>query len=215
MDMELTNNIIYANNLDTARFARMFNTTAQSYKFYWLEAILNLLASHEGDIVFEEIVDEMICEAWHTVTHFHLHLGPLINGNAENFLEHAINTLNVVVNITNRPSRDELLAAIREADAQIRADKLSLVNLVPYRLLYPFLNVQGMEEGFEYLKNNSRTRLIAYLEKIQGSEKFLYTFVDGVGLNKKIRMNPVNVNIFLYKKWNIFLYNLSRYASAF
>jgi len=37
---------------------------------------------------------EMICEAWHTVTHYHLRLGPTVNGNAENFLEHAINTLN-------------------------------------------------------------------------------------------------------------------------
>ena len=42
----------------------------------------------------EDVIDEMICEAWHTVTHYHLRLGPTVNGNAENFLEHAINTLN-------------------------------------------------------------------------------------------------------------------------
>lgn len=36
---------------------------------------------------------EMICEAWHTVTHYHLRLSPTVNGNAENFLEHAIKYL--------------------------------------------------------------------------------------------------------------------------
>lgn len=34
--------IVYENNLDTHTFARIFNNTSQSYKFYWFEAILNL-----------------------------------------------------------------------------------------------------------------------------------------------------------------------------
>ena len=94
MDQELCLEIVYENNLDTNKFARMFNNRAQSYKFYWFEAILNLTIASEEDLTFEEIIDEMICEAWHTVTHYHLRLGPTVNGNAENFLEHAINTLN-------------------------------------------------------------------------------------------------------------------------
>ena len=89
MDQELRLEIIYENNLDTDKFARMFNNKAQSYKFYWFEAILNLSVASEEDLTFEEIIDEMICEAWHTVTHYHLRLGPTVNGNAENFLEHA------------------------------------------------------------------------------------------------------------------------------
>ncbi len=97
MDQELHLEIVYENNLDTDKFARMFNNKAQSYKFYWFEAILNLLKTEERDFTFDEVIDEMICEAWHTVTHYHLRLGPTVNGNAENFLEHAINTLNSTV----------------------------------------------------------------------------------------------------------------------
>lgn len=63
--------ISYENHLDTDKFARMFNNKAQSYKFYWFEAILNLSVASEEDLAFEEIIDEMICEAWHTVTHYH------------------------------------------------------------------------------------------------------------------------------------------------
>ena len=94
MNRELHLKVVYENNLDTDKFARMFNNKAQSYKFYWFEAILNLTKISEKDLTFEEIIDEMICEAWHTVTYYHLRLGPKVNGNAENFLEHAINTLN-------------------------------------------------------------------------------------------------------------------------
>lgn len=85
MEQELSFEIVYENNLDTDKFARMFNNKAQSYKFYWFEAILNLSTVSEDDLTFEEIIDEMICEAWHTVTHYHLRLGPTVNGNAENF----------------------------------------------------------------------------------------------------------------------------------
>ena len=42
MDQKLHFEIVYENNLDTDKFARMFNNKAQSYKFYWFEAILPL-----------------------------------------------------------------------------------------------------------------------------------------------------------------------------
>ena len=60
MDQELHLEIVYENHLDTDKFARMFNTTSQSYKFYWFEAILNLSVASEEDLTFEEIIDEMI-----------------------------------------------------------------------------------------------------------------------------------------------------------
>ena len=41
MSPEMNMGIVYENNLDTDKFARMFNNKAQSYKFYWFEAILN------------------------------------------------------------------------------------------------------------------------------------------------------------------------------
>lgn len=61
MGSELHLEIVYENNLDTDKFARMFNNKAQSYKFYWFEAILNLTKDTEEDLTFEEIIDEMIC----------------------------------------------------------------------------------------------------------------------------------------------------------
>ena len=47
--------IVYENNLDMQKFARMFNNTSQSYKFYWFEAILNLTKETDEDLSFEKI----------------------------------------------------------------------------------------------------------------------------------------------------------------
>lgn len=190
MDHELHLEIIYENKLDNDKFARMFNNKAQSYKFYWFEAILNLTKTEDRDLTFEEIIDEMICEAWHTVTHYHLRLGPTVNGNAENFLEHAINVLNsAVTDLSQNPSKEELKAAIKSYDKELKRDKTRLTDYVPYKLLYPFFDVEGMEEGLSYIKNDKHSRLIAYMAKLSGDENLFYTILDGVGLQKKIRVN--------------------------
>ncbi len=191
MEQELSFEIVYENNLDTDKFARMFNNKAQSYKFYWFEAILNLSTVSEDDLTFEEIIDEMICEAWHTVTHYHLRLGPTVNGNAENFLEHAINTLNITaVGLPQNPSKEELKQAVCECEKELKRDKYRLTDYVPYKLLYPFFDVEGMEEGLSYLKKDQRTRLIAYMAKLSGDGNLFYTILDGIGLQKKVRINP-------------------------
>lgn len=203
MSPELDLDIIYENKLDTGKFSRMFNNKAQSYKFYWFEAILNLTINIEKDLTFEEIIDEMICEAWHTVTHYHLRLGPTINGNAENFLEHAINTLNSSVTwLSQNPSREELIAAIKSCNKELKRDKTRLTDYVPYKLLFPYFDTEGMEEGLDYLKNDKHKRLIAYMEKLSGNESVLYIILDGVGLQKRIRINP-HWRQFLIKNYSV------------
>ena len=92
MDLVLHTDASYRNDLDTGKFARMLDDPSQCYKFYWLEAILNLLPTEEGDISFEKIIDEMICDAWYSVTRYKLHLGPTIRGKCENAMERRLNS---------------------------------------------------------------------------------------------------------------------------
>ena len=61
---------------------------------------------------------------------------------------------------------------------------------MPYKLLYPFFDKEGMEEGLSYIKNDKHSHLIAYMAQLSGDENLLYTILDGVGLQKKIRINP-------------------------
>ena len=119
-----------------------------------------------------------------------MRLGPTVNGNTENFLEHAINTLNhFSKELSQNPSKEELKAAIRDCKNELKKDKTRLADYVPYKLLYPFFDTEEMEEGLSYIKNDKHRRLIAYMGKLTGNENILYTIIDGVGLQKRIRLN--------------------------
>ena len=53
-----------------------------------------------------------------------MRLGPTGNGNAENFLEHAINTLNhFSKDLSQNPSKEELKVAIRDCKNELKKDK--------------------------------------------------------------------------------------------
>ena len=121
MDLVLHTDASYRNDLDTGRFARMLDDPSQCYKFYWLEAILNLMPTEEGDISFEKIIDEMICDAWYSVTRYKLHLGPTIRGKCENALERAINVINQDDQMSYASSKDEIMHGIEQHQAEIRA----------------------------------------------------------------------------------------------
>lgn len=185
MESGLSLEIIYQNNLDTDKFAKMLDNKSQSYKFYWLEAILSLMVETEEDLSFDQIIDEMICGAWYTVTHYHLRLGPTVNGNSENFLEHAINLLNAQEGekFTQNPTKEKLLLAIKRNEELLKRDKYRLTDYVPYKLLYPFLD----EEGLEYLRNDQRGRFIEYINGVM--DPLFYKIVAGRGLQKKIRID--------------------------
>ena len=94
MELVLHTDGICSSELDISKFAQMLDDSSQCYKYYWLEAILNLMSTNDGDLSFEQIIDEMICDAWYSVTRYKLHLGPTIRGKSENFIEHAINVIN-------------------------------------------------------------------------------------------------------------------------
>ena len=61
-----------------------------------------------------------------------MRLGPTVNGNAENFLEHAINTLNhFSKDLSKNPSKEELKVAIRDCKNELKKDKIRLTDYVP------------------------------------------------------------------------------------
>lgn len=140
MELELHSDLIYKNNLDTDKFARMLNVPSQCYKFYWLEAIINLITITDEDLSFDQIINEMIWEAWHSVTRYHLHLGPTIRGKSENFLEHAIGIVEKDPLLKQPASKNDVMEAIARNDSELRLDKNSLTIYVPYRLLSSFLD---------------------------------------------------------------------------
>ena len=67
----------YSNTLDMEGFSRMMKDPSYCYKFYWLEAIVQVVSRGVTETTFDEIINEMICNAWYSVREFHVHLSGL------------------------------------------------------------------------------------------------------------------------------------------
>ena len=185
MEFDLHSDLIYESHLATDRFARMLDDPSQCYKFYWLGAIISLAATTDNDLSFDQIINEMICDAWYSVTKYHLHLGPTIKGKSENFLEHAIKALEEKAELSPSATKVDILDAIEKNEASIKNDKMSLTIYVSYRLLSSFFDVVG---GGDRIWDQHQ-RMIAYIEAINKDTPLLYTIIDGKGLQKRIRLN--------------------------
>ena len=53
----------YYNTLDIEGFSRMMKDPSYCYKFYWLEAIVQLIAEDKKEATYNEIINEMIANA--------------------------------------------------------------------------------------------------------------------------------------------------------
>ena len=180
----------YQKNLDLRAFSQLLKDNAQGYKYYWLEAILELSGTRDDDLSFDEIFDLMIFNAWYSVTYYHLRLGPTVNGKAVNYLEHAVKCLNKQhPELTQGAiSDDRIKQAITNSKDILKTDKLGLCHYVPHRLLSPFFKTAGLEEGLGYISSDSCGKLIDYMVGLD-NRMFLYSIIDGRSFSKKIRMS--------------------------
>ena len=190
MDSRKLSSVLYSNELDVKKFENLLSNNDQGYKFFWLEAILKLISQNKDVFTFEDVIDEMIIGVWRMVTHYHLRLGHTVNGNAENFLEHAIRVLYECTKdeLGNKsPSRERLYSSIKKHNDALLADKLHLTDYVPYRIIKPFVD----KEGKEYIDRKSYGRFIAYLNAFSKiNNDFFYDIIEGdVPLSRIIRLN--------------------------
>ena len=167
----LTINGKYYNTLDIESFSLMMKDPSYCYKFYWLEAIVQLISEGVSETTFDAIIDEMICNAWYSVREFHIHLsGMQADGQVRDGLERAVLLL------------AELSNAIRENNAALKAYKEQLTNMVPYRALAGFFHKSN-----ECVDWGSVRRLTAYIEKINRDTVLLpYTLGEESKLKKKV-----------------------------
>lgn len=179
----------YYNTLDIEGFSRMMKDPSFSYKFYWLEAIVQLIAEDKTQATYEEIIDEMIINAWYSVLEFHLHLSGLFgDGVIKDNLEKAVLRLFKLSNLPNNANKVQIKNKLKEyaEDKELRVYKMELTKNVPYKALSGFAN-----RGTEKIDlNSSAGRMMAYYNKLSQSEILLpYVFNGENGLNRTIIFN--------------------------
>lgn len=177
----------YYNQLDIEAFSHMMKDPSYCYKFYWLEAIVQLISEGVTETTFDAVIDEMICNAWYSVREFHIHLsGMQLDGQVRDGLERAVIRLSVLSSLPANASKVEIKNAIKEHNAELKAAKEQLTNMVPYRALAGFFD--KAEETAEW---GSVKRMTAYIERINRDIVLLpYTLGESSKLKKEIRFQP-------------------------
>ncbi len=173
----------YSNQLDLKNFIHMLDDTTECYKFYWFDAILSIMSEGKFEIEFDRIIDQMIADAWYSVSEYHLHLG-LKDGTGKimNSLERAVNKLIARSELEHEASPDKIMTEIKRQNQLIRDEKYQISKMVPYRLLSPFLvEVRGNDKIWDQKK-----RLIAYIKEMNEKNRFPYIIEDAIALKKRV-----------------------------
>lgn len=174
----------YYNILDIEGFSRMMKDPSYCYKFYWLEAIVQLISEDRKEATYNEIINEMIANAWYSVLEFHVHLSGIWgDGEIKDSLEKAVIKLQKLSNLPSNASKVEIKNIIAKFDKELHGEKMVLTQNVPYKALSGFAN-----RGSEFIDLNSSVgRMMAYYNKINDLANPLpYTFGEQKGLERKI-----------------------------
>ena len=179
----------YHNTLDIEGFSHMMKDPSYCYKFYWLEAIVQLISEGVSSTTFDTVINEMICNAWYSVREFHIHLSWVpADGQVRDGLERAVLTLAELSNLPANASKVEIRNAIREHDddKDLKSAKEQLTNMVPYRALAGFF--VNAETSAEW---SSIRKMVAYIQMINRDVVLLpYTLGSSGRLKKEIFFHP-------------------------
>ncbi len=70
------NTLPFDEKLNIGYLSRLFDDTSNCYKFFWFQAILGKLSEDKTSFSFDELINEMIADAWYMVSEYKLRLGP-------------------------------------------------------------------------------------------------------------------------------------------
>ena len=183
----------YYNKLDIEGFSRMMKDPSYCYKFYWLEAIVQLIAENKTEVTYGEIIDEMITNAWYSVVEFHIHLSGIWGtGEIKDNLERAVLKLQELSDLPANATRIEIKNAISLYEQELHAEKQALTLNVPYKALSGFANKTDERISLD----SSAGRMMAYYNRLSAKDILLpYTFGSENGLKRKLTFNDAWVQM--------------------
>ena len=177
----------YHNLLDIEGFSRMMKDPSYCYKFYWLESIVNLISEDKREATYDEIINEMIANAWYSVVEFHVHLSGIWgDGSIKDNLEKAVLKLKDLSDLPNNASKIEIKNKIHEFNKELHSAKMELTKNVPTRALSGFANKYSERIDL----NSSAGRMMEYYNRLNAKDIPLpYIFGNDNGLRRTIRFN--------------------------
>ncbi len=192
----------YSEELNIEYLGRLFDNTSECYKFFWFKAILEKVIEGKLILSYEELVDNMIADAWYMVTEYHLNLGP------NDTLEKLVNSIkDKTPQLTSNTKKSAIIDFLQNTDdKEIESAKRTLTYNVPYRLQAPFMEmVKGdawkAGQGALIAKINQERRLMYYFEALQGLQTKIRIQEDWavyIKQNQEILRGWLEYNMILY-----------------
>lgn len=162
-------------NLNIADFSHLFDNKAECYKLFWFHAIMNGVAQGRKNFTFEELIDDMIADAWYMVTEYHLNLGP------RDTLEKAVNRIHDITGMLPSVKKEDIFVFLRACtDKEVNTCKRVLTLNVPYRLQAPLFH--------DFSSKDWDVKLATLAGKINSHDNLIYTFTGGTGLQSGIEI---------------------------
>ena len=180
----------YYNTLNIDGFSQLMGHPSYCYKFYWLEAIVQLISREISEATFDDVINEMICNAWYSVREFHIHLsGIQADGQVRDGLEKAILRLSELSNLRADASREAILKSIIKFNEEIQSAKEQLTNMVPYYALTGFFS--SSDQYDEWRAATSIRKKVAFIGKFNQEMGVLpYVLGESQRLKREIRFDP-------------------------
>ena len=191
----------YSDQLNIAALSRLFDNKAECYKLFWFQAILEKVCAGKSDILYEELIDEMIANAWYMVTEYHLNLGP------RDTLEKTVDYIFQMTDLKPSVKRQDILDWLKQCDESVVTKyKRDLTLNVPYRLQVPLfeslrpkdLDCSPQKQAFLI---NQQKRLMYYFDTLAGLQTVIHIDPDwAVYLkeNQEILRGWIQYNMILY-----------------
>lgn len=203
---EIKMRLPYSEELNIGYLSRLFDNTTNCYKFFWFQAILRKLDGVHNRFSFDELINEMIADAWYMVTEFHLRLGPLgITDNLEEIVKYIYGSYGFMPS----EKREKILEfLVTSKDKRIGKYKSDLTLNVPYRLQVPFYdeiiierNMWGGSKQNLTDEINKQHRLMYYFVQISGLETIIEiddTWADYLFQHKEILKGWTQLKLIQY-----------------
>ena len=191
----------YSDQLNIAALSRLFDNKSECYKQFWFQAVLGEVCAGKSDILYEDLIDEMIADAWYMVTEYHLNLGP------RDTLEKAVNYIYQSTGMLPTIKKQDILNWLKQSeDPVVIKYKRELTLNVPYRLQVPlFESLQPKDLDCSPQKQafliNQQKRLLYYFDAITGLQTRIHIDPDWaiyLKENQEILRGWIQYNMILY-----------------
>lgn len=166
----------YDDNLNIGLLSKVFERKRISncYKYFWFQAILEMITEEKVRFSFDEVLNQMIEDAWYMVTEYKLRLGPC---NTTDNLEEVVKYIFMNSHIPSTAKRGAVVKHLEACDdPHIKKYKKDLIINVPYCMQSPF---------YSFIKNPGKSKV----DEINTQQHLLYYFVLLQDINSVFTIN--------------------------